>query len=108
MPKRNYYKKVHSTRKARNKKLLIAALVILGLYRLTLDIFGDMGLIKYSRMESNKAALTTDIAALKKDNTKLTREIQGLKSSLDYIEIIARDKLGLARPGEIVYYYGEP
>jgi cell division protein FtsB len=24
------------------------------------------------------------------------------------MERIARDKLGLARPGEIVYYYGEP
>jgi len=108
MTKQNYFKNDRSSRKARNKKLIIVLFILIGLYRLTLDIFGDMGLIKYFRMESQETALTTDIAALKKDNARLGKEINALKTSPDYIEQIARDKLGLVRPGEIVYYYGEP
>ena len=108
MPKRNYYKTVHSTRKARNKKLLIAALILFVLYRLAMLVFGEMGWIKYKRMDAHFNELTVEIAGLKKDNSKLAREIHLLKNSQDYIEILARDKLGLSRPGEIVYYYGEP
>ena len=39
---------------------------------------------------------------------QLTQEVHSLKTDPAYMERIARDKLGLARPGEIVYYYGEP
>lgn len=105
MPRQNVYKKVQTARKVRYKKWRRAALIIGILYLLIVDIFSDMGLIKYSRMDSHKTALTADIAKLKKDNVKLIREVHALKNSSDYIEIIARDKLGLARPGEIVYYY---
>ena len=108
MPKRNYYKKVHSTRKARNKKLLIAALILFCFYRLVILIWGEMGWLKYKKMEAHFNEMTVEIAGLKKDNSKLTREIHSLKNSQDYMEILARDKLGLSRPGEIVYYYGEP
>jgi cell division protein FtsB len=36
------------------------------------------------------------------------RDVHALRSDPACIERIARDKLGLARQGEIVYYYGEP
>jgi cell division protein FtsB len=38
----------------------------------------------------------------------LLRDVHALKTDPDRMEQIARDKLGLARPGEIVYYYSEP
>jgi cell division protein FtsB len=33
--------------------------------------------------------------------------VRSLKNDPAYLERLARDKIGLARPGEIVYYYGE-
>jgi cell division protein FtsB len=108
MRKRNYLKTDRSARNARMKKALIGAGVLLGIYLLSSFILGEMGLIKYYRMKSQYNALTKEIAALKQDNAKMAREVRALKTDPDHLERIARDKLGLARPGEIVYYYGEP
>ena len=67
-----------------------------------------MGVVKYYRMKSQYNALAEDIGRLKQDNARLRKDVYALKSDAAYLERIARDKLGLARPGEIVYYYGEP
>ncbi|HEY6012334.1 MAG TPA: septum formation initiator family protein [Nitrospirota bacterium] len=108
MRKRNYVRTDRNVRKARRKKLLIAAGVLLVLYLLISRVLGEMGVVKYYRMKAQYHALTEDIARLKQDNAKLTKDVRALRSDPAYVERIARDKLGLARPGEIVYYYGEP
>jgi len=108
MGKRNYLKTDRSTRNSLNRKALIAAAVLVVLYLLASFIFGEMGLIKYYRMQAQYNSLTQEIATLKQDNARLLRDVHALKTDPDYLEILARDKLGLARQGEIVYYYGEP
>jgi cell division protein FtsB len=108
MPKRNYIKTDRGARTARWKRLLIAACIIFAAYFLASFILGEMGLIKYYRMKEQYTALTEEIALLKRDNENLRKTVHSLKNDPAYIERIARDKLGLARPGEIVYYYGEP
>ena len=108
MRKRNTLRIDRSSQKSRNKKLFIVAGAAVGLYLLTSFIFGEMGLIKYFRMKAQYNSLSRENATLKQDNTLLLREVRVLRTDPDHIEQIARDKLGLARPGEIVYYYGEP
>jgi cell division protein FtsB len=108
MRKRNYVKAERSSRKARWKIPLIAAGILLVSYFLVTRVMGEMGVVKYLRMKAQRTALTEEIAKLSQDNARLRREVSSLKSDSAYIERIARDKLGLARPGEIVYYYGEP
>ncbi len=90
------------------RKVLTAVVIVYGLYRLDLFIFGEMGWVKTYRMESHYDALVSEIAALKKDNERLAGEVYTLKTSPDHLETVARDKLGLARPGEIIYFYGAP
>ena len=108
MRKRNTLKSDRNFRSSHGRKVIVAAAILLALYLTANFIFGEMGVIKYYRMEAQYRALTQDIAMLKQDNAKLAREVRALKTDPNYIELIARDKLGLARPGEIVYYYGEP
>ena len=108
MRKRNYLKTDRSSRNARNKKVLIVAGILLGIYLLASFILGEMGLIKYYRMKAQYNTLTEEIATLKQNNARLAGDVRALKTDPDHLEQIARDKLGLARPGEIVYYYGEP
>lgn len=108
MRKRNYLKSDRKSRHSRNRKLLIAAGILAGAYLLASFTFGEMGLIKYYRMKARFNSLTEDIATLRHDNARLLRDVRALRSDPDHLEKIARDKLGLARPGEIVYYYGEP
>jgi len=86
----------------------MASGVLLGIYLLVSFIFGEMGVVKYSRMKLQYRSVNQEIAALRQANVQLSQEVRSLKTDAAYLERIARDKLGLARPGEIVYYYGEP
>jgi len=108
MRKRNILKSDRKSLSSHSRKLVIAAGILFALYLVANFIFGEMGVIKYYRMQAQYNTLTKDIATLKQDNAKLAREVRALKTDADHLEQIARDKLGLARPGEIVYYYDEP
>jgi len=108
MRKRNYVKADRNSRRARWKAPLIAAGVLIVLYFLITRVVGEMGVVKYYRMRAQRTALTEEISKLKQDNARLRKEVFSLKNDSAYIERMARDKLGLARPGELVYYYGEP
>jgi cell division protein FtsB len=107
MRKRNYIKTDRSSRRARWKKVLIAAGVLLILYFLVTRILGDMGAVKYYRMRAHYITVQEDIARLRQDNVRLRKDVQLLRKDAAYLERLARDRLGFARPGEIVYYYRE-
>jgi cell division protein FtsB len=108
MRKRNYLKSDRNSRHSRNRKVLFAAGILAGAYLLASLTFGEMGLIKYFRMKARYDSVAREIATLRHDNARLRRDVRALRSDPDHLEMIARDKLGLARPGEIVYYYSEP
>jgi cell division protein FtsB len=108
MLKQNYMKSERGSRSQFRKRLAIASGVLLGSYLLVSFIFGEMGVVKYYRMKLQYRAVNEEIASLRQANVQLSREVHSLKTDAAYMERIARDKLGLARPGEIVYYYGEP
>jgi cell division protein FtsB len=108
MRKRNYMKVDRSSNTARRKKVFLGIGLLLGLYFLASFTLGEMGLVKYFRMKAQYHALVEETAQLRQDNAKLTKDVHSLRSDPACIERIARDKLGLARPGEIVYYYGKP
>jgi cell division protein FtsB len=108
MRKRNYMKANRRSWTVRKKMMLIAASSLLALYLLTSFLLGEMGLVKYYRMKAQYNTLTEEIATLKQDNARLVHDVRVLRSDPACIERIARDKLGLARQGEIVYYYDEP
>jgi cell division protein FtsB len=106
--KRNYVKAERTFRSPFKKRLVIATGVLFGIYLLVSFIFGEMGVVKYYRMKHQYAVVRKEMSALRQANIQLSREVHSLKTDAAYVERIARDKLGLARPGEIVYYYGEP
>ena len=108
MRKRNYLIADLSSRNNRNRIVLVSACALLILYFIVTFIFGEMGVIKYYRMLARYDVLMKDISALQHDNARLVGEVHALKRDPERIELTARDKLGLARKGEIVYYYGDP
>ena len=88
--------------------MLLAAGILLALYLLASYTQGEMGQVKNFRMKAQDNALTEEIATLRQDNASLMRDVHALKTDPACIERIARDELGLARQGEIVYYYDKP
>jgi cell division protein FtsB len=107
MRKKNYVKTPRHVRSGGKKWFVIALLVLAGLALLWSLIMGEMGAVKYFRMRARENSLRTDIAHLKQDNLRLMQEVRSLKQDPAYLERLARDKIGLARPGEVVYYYGD-
>ncbi len=58
--------------------------------------------IKVVRAKENVIEIQQKIERLKKENNKLKREVRLLKVP-SYIEKVAREELGLVKPGEILF-----
>ena len=107
MARKNYVRTHTANRAAGKRKLIILASVALGAALLWSLVMGEMGLVKYFRMKHQETALRAEIGHLRQDNRRLLQEVRALKYDAAYLERLARDKIGLSRPGEIVYYYGD-
>jgi cell division protein FtsB len=78
---------------------------LLGLLVLVLvvhDIFGTHGYLAMRRTQSEIKKVEADLDQLNKENLQLEQEVKELKTDPHKIEKIARDELGLARPGEVI------
>jgi cell division protein FtsB len=78
---------------------------LLGLLMLVMivhDVFGTHGFLAMRRTENEIKKVKADLEALSKENAALEQEVKDLNSDPRLIEKIARDDLGLARPGEII------
>jgi cell division protein FtsB len=82
------------------------ALKILGLAVLLLaihDVFGSHGLLAMRRTQSQIQELRGEIDRLKQENGHLNKQVQSLRSDPKAVERIAREEMGLARPGEMIF-----
>lgn len=79
--------------------LLGAALALL----LLQDIFGTHGLIAMRRSQQEAAQVQKEITQIDEENRKLEEHVRALKSDPAAIERIAREEMGLARPGEYIF-----
>jgi cell division protein FtsL len=78
---------------------------LLGLLMLVMivhDVFGTHGFLATRRTQNEIRKVKADLDALSKENAALAQEVKDLNSDPRLIEKIARDDLGLARPGEII------
>lgn len=61
------------------------------------------GYTKLQKLKSRNKKLLNKIDKLKNKNNQLAKEQKRLKQDSSYIEKLAREELGLARDGEIIY-----
>ena len=66
------------------------------------DIFGTHGYLAMRRTQHEIKKVNADRERLNKENLRLEEEVKELKSDPRKIEKIARDELGLAKPGEVI------
>lgn len=66
------------------------------------DIFGTHGYLAMRRTKREIEQVRSEINRLNKENSELSLEVKALKSDPHKIESIARDELGLAKPGEVI------
>ena len=85
--------------------LMGSSLFVLAMMALT--VWGDRGLLAMWRTQHDLDRLVREIEIVEQKNATLAREVQRLRSDLGYIEKIAREELGLMRPGEIVFEFAD-
>ena len=66
------------------------------------DVFGTHGFLAMRRTQDEIRKVKANLDALSKENAALAQEVKDLNTDPRLIEKIARDDLGLARPGEII------
>jgi cell division protein FtsB len=76
--------------------LLFAAGMVL------ISLLGDQGLISYHRLRAEQERLTGEVARLEERKLDLARRIRALREDPGYVELLARQRLGLVRPGDVV------
>ncbi len=84
---------------------------ILGLALMALlvhDIFGTHGFIAMRRTQNEINRLRQEIAHFSQQNQELANQIQALKTDPKLIERIAREEMGLAKPGELIFKLPAP
>jgi cell division protein FtsB len=74
---------------------------ILGLL-LVAAVLGDNGVLQLWRLQAEVETLHRDVQALEAENDGLSRAISELRHDPATIERLAREELGLVRPGERV------
>jgi cell division protein FtsB len=66
-------------------------------------LFGDRGILQLATERERLRALAHQLDDLHDENRGLAAEIEGLKTDPRSIERLAREEVGLSRPGEIVF-----
>jgi cell division protein FtsB len=95
---------VQATAEFRRKSLrtlfwFLAAVLLFNLF------FGEMGVIQGFRLRSTAARVADEVRTLQAENDALREEIRALQEDPFRIESIARQELGLGRPGEIIFLF---
>lgn len=92
---------------ARLKSLAVAAFIVCAIaYGALRD---DEGVMHVFRERSRLQELNHSVDGLKEENNRLRAEIKALREDPRAVEKLAREDLGLSRPGEIVFILeGDP
>lgn len=85
----------------KRKALSIALFLILAASALN-ALFGDRGLLELLKVQEEVESLDREIAMLRAENQRILEEIRSLKTSPLVVERLARENLGLVKPGEVV------
>jgi cell division protein FtsB len=79
-------------------------ILILGLFALLVhDLFGPHGFIAMRRTQKEIDQVRQQINKINNENKSLSSEVNSLKTDPRAIERVAREEMGLARPGELIY-----
>ncbi len=67
--------------------------------------FGKRGLVDNYAMKERLMALKKSNQDISLENKELSRKVTLLRGNLQYVEMLARNELGMVRKGDLVYRY---
>ena len=75
-----------------------------GVVMLMISVIGSYGILATSRLEAHEQMLIQELESMKVEKTLMQEEVFALKTSPEYIELVARKELGLVHSTELIYY----
>jgi len=69
----------------------------------SLAVYGGQSLTRVWALKKDVETLEREVGVLRANAARLTVEVDRLRTDPEYVEQIAREKLGLVKPGERVY-----
>jgi cell division protein FtsB len=85
------------------RKTVQLLLVFITLVLIIDALVGEKGLLETMRASRQHQDLTTSIERLRVENNRLREEVRRLRDDPSTIESVARQELGLIRPGELLF-----
>ncbi len=92
---------------AKYKGILVICFVGLVAFAVS-TFFGKHGLRSLVEKRDDYEQLDRSVTQLQQDNVRLQERIHQLESDPRYVEKIARERLGLVKPGEVIYRLEAP
>jgi cell division protein FtsB len=90
---------------SRNARTILGlALLLLAIH----DVFGSHGLLAMRRTQMQMQELRGQVDRLHQENSDLNKQVQALRTDPKAVERIAREEMGLARPGEMIFRLPDP
>lgn len=68
---------------------------------------GKNGLLNLRRLKKEKVLYQRRIEGLRRENRRLIREIEKLRSDPEYIEAVIKNELRMIRKNEVIIYFKE-
>ncbi|HEY2323039.1 MAG TPA: septum formation initiator family protein [Thermoanaerobaculia bacterium] len=95
----------HDPRRATQVTLRVVALLssVLTVIFLFSFVFSDRGIVELQQARKRVGDLHNNIQQLQSENARLRAEIDSVKRSTYAVERIAREDLGMAKKGEVIY-----
>ena len=85
------------------KKTYLGILAVIAAVFTIILVYSEKGLVGLSQLKEEKARLEQVNEELRKENQRLIKKIERIKSDPGILEDEARKKLGLIRPDETIY-----
>jgi len=82
-------------------------LIVFLLLMAVLITFGNRGIVDNYLMSKRLADLQSQTNKITAENNELKKMILSLRNDMNYIEIIARNELGMVNKGDIVYRWAK-
>ena len=70
-------------------------------------VFGQQGMLKVRELEKEEAVLAARVVELQEKTDRLRGKVRDMQTDPFLYEKLARERLGLVKPGEVVYDFRE-
>ena len=80
-------------------------MIVMTLFVAIDSLFGERGFTARARLDQQMGNTAEQLASLKDENAGLREQIRRLESDPSAIELLAREELGLIRPGEVLVLF---